>query len=590
MRYRSIVLAVLLSVVFALPTQAQLPGSAGPDNLTSNNDAVTLANIGSYGTVGVTATGTFSATLNFEKTFNGSTWFSMSCVSETSTAMSNLVITATTADSWTCYSSGARSVRVRSSPYTSGTAVITINAGLGPVRLLETTNGEVARNDATWGTSTTVCSDANINSCTGDSTLSLDASRAGSGIIWMQPNVTGDVTGGRITFDMSANNGTSWVELSGSNGDRTQTSVLLSGATPYDGGEAGWRFPLQAATRVRARLETAITCAGGAGTCTLKVSVIASSTPTNPFGVARQDEYLRLHTAAHSFPTSTTGSITSNQTIYFDATGLTGSPAVVIAGTWSGTIAFFKAVAADCTTGTYSAALAYPVYGTFDGQLTASTTTNGSWLLSGVQGFNCIAVLGSTVSSGTANVLISHNGSVAGHVMANVGGDKTHDAPDGSSMPVKTGARAVTTVPTAAAADDRVNNIADVYGAQFVRYDHPNKFQCSVDAIGTTLTQCQAAPGAGLSLYITDIIAGSTTSTAGTFLLRYGTGSNCATGTTTLFPGTGTTPRVTSPANTVTPLNITFGMPYKVPAANAVCVLGVATNTTWMVITGFIAP
>jgi hypothetical protein len=135
-----------------------------------------------------------------------------------------------------------------------------------------------------------------------------------------------------------------------------------------------------------------------------------------------------------------------------------------------------------------------------------------------------------------------------------------------------------------------VQPAADNYGALFTRNDHPNRFQCSLDAIAATLTQCQAAPAAGLSLYVTNVVAGSTTSTAGQHLLRYGTGTNCGTGTTTLFPGTGTTARVPSPANTVAPAMVQFNTPVKVPAANALCVIGVATNTTWIVITGYIAP
>lgn len=146
------------------------------------------------------------------------------------------------------------------------------------------------------------------------------------------------------------------------------------------------------------------------------------------------------------------------------------------------------------------------------------------------------------------------------------------------------------TVPTAVVNNDATAALADVYGSQFARTDHINKWDCDLDDIGTTLTECKAAPGASLSLYVTGYIAGSTTGTAGQHLLRFGTGTNCGTGTTTLFPGSGTTARAASPANTVAPTVITFPNPLKITANNALCVIGVATNTTWITVNGFTAP
>lgn len=131
---------------------------------------------------------------------------------------------------------------------------------------------------------------------------------------------------------------------------------------------------------------------------------------------------------------------------------------------------------------------------------------------------------------------------------------------------------------------------ADAYGAAWWRPDHPNAWTASLDAIAATLTELRAAPGAGLSLYVVTYMAGSTTGTAGQHLLRHGTGTACGTGTTTLFPGTGTTARVPSPANTVAPTVVQFVPPIKVPANNALCLIGVATNTTWLVMSGFTAP
>ena len=144
---------------------------------------------------------------------------------------------------------------------------------------------------------------------------------------------------------------------------------------------------------------------------------------------------------------------------------------------------------------------------------------------------------------------------------------------------------------TTSAAVDNSATSCDSYGVVYSRGDHPNRWNAGVDNIGATLTEVVGNPGAGLSLYIRTIVAGSTTTTAGQFLLRRGTGTNCGTGTTTIFPGTATTtPRAASPANTSNPTVITFDPPLKITANNAVCLLGVATNTTWAEISGFTAP
>jgi hypothetical protein len=124
----------------------------------------------------------------------------------------------------------------------------------------------------------------------------------------------------------------------------------------------------------------------------------------------------------------------------------------------------------------------------------------------------------------------------------------------------------------------------------FYRQGGPVRFACSVNAIAATLTQCQAAPGAGLSLYVTDLWWQSTTTTAGTGALQYGTGSNCGTGTTALFPASGTANRYGYPASSTAATNFSFATPLKVAANNALCIIGVATNTVRADILGFVAP
>lgn len=118
----------------------------------------------------------------------------------------------------------------------------------------------------------------------------------------------------------------------------------------------------------------------------------------------------------------------------------------------------------------------------------------------------------------------------------------------------------------------------------------PSNWNCGLDNIGTTLTECQAAPGASLKLYVTGLVAQSTTSTAGTFGLRRGTGTNCGTGTGNVLSSATATARFVAPANTAAPTVVTFPSPIALPANEALCVLGVATNTTTIQIVGYTAP
>lgn len=105
---------------------------------------------------------------------------------------------------------------------------------------------------------------------------------------------------------------------------------------------------------------------------------------------------------------------------------------------------------------------------------------------------------------------------------ASVSGDVSHDSVD-AGEPVKIGFKAYNqdgTVPgTAVAEGDRVNGIADVYGRQYVSTDHPYFFRASENnSTAQTNNELVAAPGAGLSLYITDIVV-SNGATAGSIRL-----------------------------------------------------------------------
>jgi hypothetical protein len=123
--------------------------------------------------------------------------------------------------------------------------------------------------------------------------------------------------------------------------------------------------------------------------------------------------------------------------------------------------------------------------------------------------------------------------------------------------------------------------------------DHPNRFAANVGDIGATLTEIVAAPASGSAHYVTMIVLVSSTSTAGSFALRQGTGTNCGTSTLGVFPQPGVaSPTLTNvyPGSASTPLQITFNLPIRLVSGNALCVIGAATNLARGAIIGFTAP
>lgn len=119
----------------------------------------------------------------------------------------------------------------------------------------------------------------------------------------------------------------------------------------------------------------------------------------------------------------------------------------------------------------------------------------------------------------------------------------------------------------------------------------PTKWTCALDNIAGTLTQCQAAPAAGQRLWLTSVVAISTTGTAATFAIRQGTGANCGTSTAGLLPGATTSRTYILPANTGNPIQMFFPeVGIGAIAANAICVIGAATNTLNITLSGYTAP
>ena len=155
-------------------------------------------------------------------------------------------------------------------------------------------------------------------------------------------------------------------------------------------------------------------------------------------------------------------------------------------------------------------------------------------------------------------------------------GDVAHDAPD-AGEPLKIGGRADTTFQTAVADGDRVAALFDVYGVQSVRGDHPNKWSYHENSSSAlTDQQVQAAPGVGLSVYITDIILSLGAATALNLFLE-------ETATTIIGP-------YYLEAVVGRSFHIRFATPKKCTANTALTVTTSAALAHGLDILGFIAP
>lgn len=129
---------VLVAACVAMPAFA---ADGITDTITAASDTVTLDLAGgsmyepllyNYHTVAVQVTGTFTATLTFQSTFDGSTWVSHTVTTApVAASIGTQVTTATAAGKWYANVSGVRKFRVIATAYTSGTATVVLTAGTG---------------------------------------------------------------------------------------------------------------------------------------------------------------------------------------------------------------------------------------------------------------------------------------------------------------------------------------------------------------------------------------------------------------------------------------------------------------------------
>lgn len=282
-------------------------------------------------------------------------------------------------------------------------------------------------------------------------------------------------------------------------------------------------------------------------------------------------------------PHSVSGSITTNGQVVQFAPINGGSGVIQVAGAWTGTLQF------ECTvdgTNFFSVNGALVVGA---GSVT-STTANGQWFFP-ASACAVMRVRASAAITGTATVALLSK-TAAGAIVQSDGtfvtltaGTVANDtAITQNPLLVSLETVAIGTQPAAATAGNQRRMTGNREGALFTQYGGANQFSCFVEAV-TVLTECRAAPAAGLRAYITSFNLVNEAATAQTLDVIFGTGANCATGPTAL------TPKFSFVAAAAV---VNYGAALPTPlvptAANAICVRPSAATAFGAVLTGYIAP
>lgn len=265
-----------------------------------------------------------------------------------------------------------------------------------------------------------------------------------------------------------------------------------------------------------------------------------------------------------------------------DSTGL-GSLGVTVTGTFVGTLTF-KAAIDDSIT--YNTVNAYPQAG---GAVVTTATSTGSWFVAAPAGYKWFCLYFSAYTSGTAVVHLEGSARSQSLVQA-TGLVADGVAIAGAPVPIGVKAVAEAAQPSAVAAGQVAYPIATLERIPVVTTRHPNHIQCQQTiSTATTLTamggSC-AAPGAGLSIYITDIsfstnAAGITADSFNT--LKSGTGGSCGTATAVIW-------QCMTTAATQATCSQNLQTPIKVTANSEVCWINSTAGSKTVNIEGYIAP
>ena len=269
----------------------------------------------------------------------------------------------------------------------------------------------------------------------------------------------------------------------------------------------------------------------------------------------------------------------------------TTSVTLTVSGTYSATLQF----EASADSGTTWFAIAGTLLS--DGSSATSTTSTGQYAFSN-SGLTTLRVRASAYSSGTAVITAvrgfapQRDGTLTtvtpGTAAANLGKAEDAASASGDTGVGILGVRNEAAAQLTSADGDYGNILNDAYGALMVRQDHPKRFHCVVTVSTATTIQAVggscAAPGAGLSLYVTDIYFTASASgiAADAFpTLKYGTGGTCGTGTAVFWQNLS--------AAAVTAVD-NRSIPIKIPANNEICWITTTAGSKAIQISGFIAP
>lgn len=189
-------------------------------------------------------------------------------------------------------------------------------------------------------------------------------------------------------------------------------------------------------------------------------------------------------------------------------------------------------------------------------------------------------------TSGQVHVLVKD--SIPGVAATNLGKAEDASAASGDTGVSVWGVRNEAGTQLTNADGDYGGILNDAYGALLIRQDHPKRFHCTVTVSTATTVQAVggscAAPGAGLSLYVTDITFSASAAgiAADAFpTLKYGTGGTCGSGTTVFWQAL-TAAAIVAVDNR--------SIPIKIPANNEICWITTTAGSKALQVSGFIAP
>jgi hypothetical protein len=263
-------------------------------------------------------------------------------------------------------------------------------------------------------------------------------------------------------------------------------------------------------------------------------------------------------------PVETSGTLTTNASAVVVTLGHgEGECGLTISGTWTTTTAILFESSKDGSTYALTS-----FWGLATGKYFVQTTANADWIAP-ASGLKTIRVrVNAGTWTGTANVLW--------HCTIS-----TQPPPAIGLVGTSNGTNPSTSITTGAASTALVAAVGDPEGRLLVRGFGSSPFQCNVSGSTATTTQCQAAPAAGLKLYVTDVVL-SSGGAAQTVQVKYGTGAACVTAPANLtaaihLPNTGAVP-------------MHFVTPLIAAAANAICCTSAAAVAYTCNITGYTAP